>query len=128
MGQFLVLPPRVGLDDFVAKYSKKGSEPSYEAHVPLQYVCNNVPNAETSPIRLTRLMKSPAKKEGQTAVLRWTEGSNPPGSLESVKIDSHSAKMLVFEPCSISALEKIEDDPVVKRFSAMVQKIPVVKL
>jgi len=128
MGQFLVLPPRVGLDDFVAKHSKKGSEPSYEAHIPLQSLCNNVPNAETSPIRLTRLMKSPSKKEGRTAVLHWTEGSNPPSNrLESIKVDSHSAKMLVFEPCSISALEKIEDDPAVKRFSALIQKIPVVK-
>lgn len=129
MGQFLVLPPHVGLDDFVAKNSKKGSEPSYEAQVPLQSLCNNVPNAETSPIRLTRLMKSPSKNEGRSAILRWTEGSNPPSNrLESVKVDFHSAKMLIFEPCSISALEKIEDDPAVKRFSALVQKIPVVKL
>ena len=129
MDQFLVLPKGVNLSDFVTKHSRRGSESSYEVHVPLQSLCNNVPNAETSPIRLTRLMKSPSKKEGRSALIRWTEGSNPPGSrFESVKVDSHAAKVLVFESCSISTLEKIEDDPAIKRFSALVQKIPVVKM
>ena len=130
MSNYLVLPISTNLAQFLTKLDRKGSsENVYEARIARQSICSNPPNVEaSSPLRLTRMMKNPSK-DIPRAVIRWTEG--PPPHLSALtepvkvnKIDPHSAKLITFEPCSSGgALEKMDDDPAVRRFMAIAQKI-----
>lgn len=133
MSHYLVLPVGTNLAQFLAKIDRsKSGENLYEARIARQSLCSNPPNSEASPpLRLSRMLRNPTKDAPRT-VIRWTEGPPPhhPALSEPVKvskIDPHSAKMLTFEPCSVpadgGALEKMDEDPAVRRFLALAQKI-----
>lgn len=137
MSHYVVLPMATDLAGFLDKVSGQGEKNHvYEARIARQSLCSNPPNVEASPpSRLTRMMKNPSNNIPR-AVVRWTEGV-PNGFLDSVKIskiDSHSAKILTFEPCSItpggspSKLEKTDDDPAIRRFQTLSQRIPFYKV
>ena len=119
-GHFLVLSKGLGLKEFLLQLRGHGTESSYEARIPLHSICSNGTSG-TENIRLPRMI-NPKRKQFKTGLVRWTEAPNHPGNPETVKIDSHMAKLLIFESCSTSS--KAEDDPFVRRFNAIAQDIP----
>lgn len=122
-GHFLALPKGLGLKEFLLKLRGHGTESSYDARIPLHSVCSNISGTETNLVRLPRMI-NPKRKLMKTGLLRWTEAPNHPANPETVKVDSHMAKLLIFESCSAPGPGKSEDDPLVRRFNAIAQSIP----
>lgn len=121
-GQYLVLPKSLSLPEFLIKLSSRRTDSTFEVRIPMQSVCLNTTSSEQSPLRLAKL-SSPIKKDTRSGLFRWTEAPNHPTNPEQVKIDPHLAKMLMFESCTSIGTGKNEDDPVLRRFSAIVKTI-----
>lgn len=139
MSHYLVLPTGTSLESFLSKISHQEEQQQpqqqvLEARITRHSLCSNPPNTEAvPPSRLTRMMRNPTK-DIPRAVVRWTYGV-PAGHWDSIrisKIDPHSAKFLTFEPCSVASgsggLEKMDEDPAVRRFLTLAQNIPFYKV
>jgi len=120
MGHYLVTWAEFTVADFVKRQSQ-GPESIYEADLSIQSVCSNISTPKNFQLVKNnfQLVKNTETKQSSARV-RWTR-SRHTNHLETIKIQSKTAKMFVFEPCSMSSSDKVDDDdPLLSKFSKLV--------
>lgn len=118
---FLAIPKDGNIQNFLKRVAHK-QEGNQETRLEIQPLCLNIPNGESSPIRQNIYFKN-LKGESKSALLRWFELPNPNGKSTVSKTDAQIAKLITFEPCPLNGNEKADNDPAVRAFSEVAQKL-----
>lgn len=119
-GQFLGLSKAIGMKDFLNQYRFHSSN---EAQMHLETMCHNASSTEFSTIKFSPSATSKSKQI-QSGFLRWVNAPNHPSKSETIKVDNRVAKLYTFESCSTLEIERVQEDPILRRFNEIVRNIP----